>query len=189
MRLNNNKTLFLTFMSIWFAFNIAVVGTLVYFFVSHRVVFEDIRHEELRENFREMKELRPDIHTKYRNNIKPLNDINKELRIQFLEELIKPEPDYESLKILSAKIQDITRKISMNFYKEMVEMRKTLTTEEAEKFYGHQLKMMERRFMAPHGGDRMGMPPENHERGPREWDRREIRREKGKLNRKEQLKD
>lgn len=184
MRLNNNKPLFWTALSIVFAFNIAVVGTLAYFFITHRIVFENVRHEELRENFREIKGLRPEIHTKYHDNIKPLNDINKKLRIQFLGELIKENPDYDSLLVLSKKIQDNTQKISMNFYKEMVEIRKTLSPEDAEKFFGHQLKMMERKFMPPHADERMGMPPEDPERGPRDWNGRDQRlnRRKNKIN-------
>lgn len=180
MRLNNNKAVFITIMSIWFAFNIAVIGTLTYFFVTHRVVFERIESEEVRESFREMKELRPEIHNKYRNNVKTLNDTNKNLRITFLKELIKPEPDYDSLKTLSTTIQDITLKISMNFYKEMVEMRKTLTTEEAGKFYGHQVKMMERMSRPPQGREDIGMPPEDPERGPREWDNNEPKQNRRK---------
>ncbi len=172
MRFYNNKSLFFSVMLILFAFNLAVVGTLAYFLLTHRIVFDDIRHQELRENFREMKEFRPDIHTKYRNNIKPLNDINKELRIQFLRELIKTEPNYDSLIVLNKKIQDITQKISINVYKEMIEIRKSLSPEEAEKFFGHQLKMMERKFIHPEGSGRMGIPPEDHERGERIWENR-----------------
>lgn len=164
MKLNNNPRVFWSIIIIVMAFNIAVVGSLVYFFVSHRVVFEKIDHEELRAKIDEIKDLRPDIHSKYRNNIRPLNDKNRELRIKFLKELIKPEPQYDSLLVLSEKIQEITLDISMNFYKEMIEMRKVLSTEEAVRFYGHQLKMMERRFRGPADGVDIG-----HENGERRF--------------------
>lgn len=190
MKLNNNPRLWWGMFFILMAFNIAVFGTLGYFFLSHRVVFEKVKPEEIRETFHEMKEFRPDIHSKYRNQIRPLNDKNRELRIKFLKELIKPEPEYDSLLVLSNQIQEITLNISMNFYKEMLEMRKALSPEEAQQFYGHHLKMMESRFMHPRDGEElrgqreefgMGHGMEHGDRG-----RRGTHRVKGKENRRTQ---
>lgn len=164
MKLNNNPRVWWSILFILFAFNLAVIGTLAYFFMSHRVVFEHIRPPEENANFREMRELRPHIHHKYRANIRPLNDENRGLRMQFMTEIIKAEPDYDSLAIISTKIQDLTQEISMNFYKEMIEMRKTLTAEEAESFYGHHLDMMKNRFRPAPDGEEMRMRNEGRRR-------------------------
>jgi len=142
----NNKKIFYTVLFIVFAFNIAVVGTLVYYFTTHTIILGDIDQAEIRDNFREMREQRPDIHVKYRENIKPLNDESRDLRIEFMKELVKPEPDYDELAKLNTRIQEVTQEISMNFYNEMIETRKTFSPEEAKRFYGFHVSMMLHRF-------------------------------------------
>jgi hypothetical protein len=184
MRLN--KTLIVTIWAVWLAFNLAVAGTVVYFFVSHRVVFTDVKHEELQGNFQEMKAFRPEIHNKYRNKVRTLNEENRKLRVNFLEELVKAEPDYDALKILSDKIQDTTQEISVNFFKEMIEMRKNLSLDEAKEFYGHQLNMLKRRSGPPAEMDAMGPPPmDAQERGPRDWEQQETRHKRFKAKKSE----
>lgn len=184
MRISKKK-LWWTSMLIWMAFNIAVVGTIGYFFISHRAIFDDIRHEEIKGNFREMKEFRPQIHNKYRNNIKPLMEENRLLRVQFLGELIKPDPDYASLTILRDSIEVVTQKISNNFYNEMVEMRKNLSVDEAKQFYGHQLNMLKRSDRHPQDMDGIGPPPEETKRGPRDRDSEHPRRNRKNTRTKE----
>ncbi len=142
----SKKIWFYVVFPIIFAFNIAVVGTLIYFFLSHRIVIEDIRPEETLLHFRDMREERPEIHAKYRETIRPLNEKNRDLRLKFMSELTKSEPDYEFLQDLNKQIQEITKEISQNFYAEMIETRKTLNPEQARKLYGYHLQMMKRKF-------------------------------------------
>ena len=180
-----NRKLLYALLFISLAFNIAVLGSFIYHLTLHKRFAPNENMQEMKDNFDGLKNHRPDIHLKYRRKIKPLNDKNHDLRLSFMEELIKAEPDYKILAQLNEKIQKTIQEISMNFYNEMIEMRKTLTPEEAKSFYGHQRRMMKKRFdhqkelgeMGPPNGEReMGLP--NGERGmePSEWNRREPRR-------------
>lgn len=128
------------------AFNIAVIATLVYFFYTHRIVIDDFNQRDTQESFREMREQRPEIHLKYKDDIRELNDKNRDLRLTFMSELASEDPDYNKLQDLNEQIQEVTKDISLTFYNEMIETRKTLTYEEAKKYYGFHYRMMQERF-------------------------------------------
>lgn len=140
------KTLFFVVPMLVAAFNIAVIATLAYFFFTHRVIIQDINQHDKEVHFKEMKQQRPEIHNKYRQVIKPLHDKNRDLRLTFMKELASPNPDYDKLQVLNQKIQAITGEISKTFYNEMIETRKTLTKEEAKRFYGYHVRMMLNKF-------------------------------------------
>lgn len=161
-----SRKIFYTLLFIVFAFQIAFIGTVAYYFVTHRVVFQEINHGDIREKYQEIRDKRPEIHSKYRECIQPLNERNRELRIKFLRELVKAEPDYDSLSKLQSEIQEVTQEISRNFYNEMLETRKSLTPDEAKIFYGNHLRMMQRRFNLPRDESQMRHHPSQNEMGP-----------------------
>lgn len=144
----NRKPLFILLL-ISLAFNLAVISTFAYRYTLHRRAKNLHFTEETKENFRAMKSYRPSIHHKFRENIEPLHNRNRSLRTQFLQELIKPEPNFETLDTLKLEIQSVTQEISNNFYKEMIETRKSLTPEEAEEAFQPQLRSMKRRSHLP----------------------------------------
>lgn len=143
------RKLLLTLLLISLAFNLAVISTFTYRYTLHRRAKNLPLTEETKENFKTMKSYRPSIHHKFRENIKPLHQRNRSLRTQFLQELIKPEPDFETLDALKLEIQNVTQEISNNFYKEMIETRKSLSPEEAEEAFQPQLRSMKRRGQSP----------------------------------------
>ncbi|MFA7057543.1 MAG: hypothetical protein WC155_08310 [Candidatus Cloacimonadales bacterium] len=140
-----NRKLLTILLLISLAFNLAVIGTFAYRYTLHRKLMNRHNTEDVRENLQTMKSYRPNIHRKFRDNIRPLHDLNRELRTAFLQELIKPEPNYDTLATISTEIEATTKEISNNFYKEMIETRKTLTPEEAEELFQPQLRMQNRR--------------------------------------------
>ncbi len=177
----NRKLLFaLLFISL--AFNIAVVGSCIYHFVIHERFEREEALPETRESFQGLKEHRPDIHLKYRKNIRNLNEKNRDLRIQFMEELIKAEPNYDSLAKLNDQINMTIQEISLNFYKEMIEMRKTLTPEQAKEFFDNHIQMMEKRMRHSDGMNEM-RPPEGNEEMRPGWSERKLRVNRQRKNR------
>ncbi len=164
------KALFFIVPMLVTAFNIAVIATLAYFFFTHRVIIQDMDQNDKEIHYREMKQQRPEIHNKYRQVIKPLHDKNRNLRLNFMKELASANPDYEKLEVMNQKIQTITSEISKTFYNEMIETRKTLNKEEAERFYGYHVKMMMKKINLesksgelaiehPEGDEMMPHPP------------------------------
>lgn len=180
----NRKILYaLLFISL--AFNLAVVGSFIFHYTMNKkaearnfAMMERMNSEK----FKGLKDHRPDIHSKYRKNIKPLNDKNRDLRIKFMEEIMKAEPNYDSLTTINNNIQDITQKISMNFYNEMIEMRKTLTPEESISYYGHHLEMLQRKFKHPQDRDELRLQSGDMGMGPEEWAPREPPRNRKHKN-------
>lgn len=173
-----SRKLFYTILFIVFAFQIAFIGTVAYYFVTHRVVFEEINHEDIREKYQEIRDKRPEIHGKYRDSIQPLNDRNRELRVKFMQELVKAEPDYDSLAKLQGEIQEITQEISRNFYNEMIETRQSMTPDEAKIFYGNHLRMMQRRLNYQRDENQMRHHSPQNEMGPPH----EMERKRRRLN-------
>ncbi len=155
-----SKKVFFSLLFIIFAFQIAFVGVVIYYFATHKVVLVNTQANEIKADYRELKDNRPEIHSKYRDNIYPLRDQNRDLRVKFMTELTKPEPNYETLSELNIEIQKITQEISKNFYNEMIETRKTFTPEEAKIFYGNHLRMMKNRFNQQRTPGEMGHHPQ-----------------------------
>ncbi|MBI9030729.1 hypothetical protein JEZ13_01820 [bacterium] len=162
-----SKKVFFSLLFIIFAFQIAFVGVVVYYFATHKVVFVNTQANEIKADYRELKDNRPEIHSKYRDNIYPLRDQNRDLRVKFMTELTKPEPNYETLSELNIEIQKITQEISKNFYNEMIETRKTFTPEEAKRFFGQHLRMMKNRFDQDMPHTQMGHHPQGEQRRAR----------------------
>eukprot|EP00831_Metopus_contortus_P036444 TRINITY_DN28835_c0_g1_i1.p1 TRINITY_DN28835_c0_g1~~TRINITY_DN28835_c0_g1_i1.p1 ORF type:complete len:151 (+),score=24.52 TRINITY_DN28835_c0_g1_i1:220-672(+) len=111
-------------------------------------------------------------------NIEKISEIqmkkNRDLRIHFMEELIKAEPNYDSLAKLNDQINMTIQEISLNFYKEMIEMRKTLTPEQALEFFDNHIQMMKKRIRHSDGMNEMRPPEGNDEMRPG-WSERKLR--------------
>lgn len=141
-----NKRLLSILLLVSVIFNLTVIATMIYHVTQDRINRPGFDSREMRSKYEVLRSQRPDIHQKYRNNFQPLNEENRELRVSFMQELIKAEPDYYELENINHQIQEITQKISNTFYTEMIEVRKTLTPEEANNYYAPHLRMMQRRF-------------------------------------------
>ena len=153
-----SKRTFSILLLVSIAFNIAVISTVgVKAFRFHRM--ERSAHT----SFKKIKETCPNIHRRYKMTIRVLTEKNRDTRIVFIKELIKENPNYNYLELVSDSLKVYNSSITKNIHEEMIEIRKSITVEEARDLFSFHLKGLkkdeQRRKHRPTRDDNMRRPP------------------------------
>ena len=118
------------------AFNIGFIVMFVYFKCTKSKPIEgkpQVQHEQ--------------VHRQFRNeDIAEARRENSEYRRTFFQELAKPEFDEERVEELAQRLKESQKTLDQTVVKHFINLRKGMTAEEAEEFFGNMRQRRENRM-------------------------------------------